>query len=193
MPGVWGGAVKERIQPGRRGWAIFDSRRRAQAAVQLPLAEEVAPYQRDGWTTDDWATPWPLVHRLEEEFGPFELDPCATSISAKAPRFYAREDDGLRQPWAPARTFLNPPYSTVATWIRKAIDEAAAGALVVCLIPSRTDQDWFHDLVLQKAEVRFLRGRQRFIGADGTTVGRPVFASALAVYRRGRWLAEGRS
>jgi phage N-6-adenine-methyltransferase len=171
------------ILPGQRGRAIYDSRRRAQADVQLPLSEETAPYRRDGWTTDDWATPWPLVHQLEREFGLFELDPCATSRTAKAPRFYTREDDGLSLPWAPARTFLNPPYSSVATWIRKAIDEAAAGALVVCLIPSRTDQDWFHDLVLERGEVRFLRGRQRFIGEDGTPIGRPVFASALVIYR----------
>lgn len=171
---------------GRRGRAIYDSRRRAAAAAgQLVLADNVAPWKRDGWTPDHWETPWPLVRELEEEFGPFELDPSATARTAKAPRFFTEADDGLAQPWAPARTFLNPPYSRVEPWLRKAREESAAGALVVALLAARTDRDWFHDLVLPYAEVRFMRGRPRFIGQDGTSIGRPFFASMLVVYRPG--------
>jgi hypothetical protein len=79
--------------------------------------------------------------------------------------------------------FCNPPYSSIDLWIRKAVTEQARGQLVVMLLPVRTDRDWWHDLVQPHAEVRFLRGRQRFIGPDGTTVGRPVFASAIAIFR----------
>jgi phage N-6-adenine-methyltransferase len=172
------------VAQGRRGRAIYDARqRRVAAAGQLPLAEEIAPWGREDWTPDHWETPWEVVYALEAEFGPFELDPCATPRTAKAPRFFTEADDGLRLRWAPARTFCNPPYSSVAEWLQQARVAAAEGSLVVCLLPARTDRDWFHDLVLPFAEVRFIRGRQRFIGRDGTTVGRPFFASMLAVYR----------
>jgi phage N-6-adenine-methyltransferase len=163
--------------------APFYQRKRREMAHQLPLNKALSPYGRDGWTPDDWATPWPLVRELEAEFGAFELDPAATSESAKAPRFFTKTQDGLGQPWAPAHVFLNPPYSDVETWIRKAILEADRGGLVVAVLPARTDRNWWHDLLTPNAEIRFQRGRQRFIGPDGTTIGRPVFATAIAIFR----------
>lgn len=152
-------------------------------ACQLPLDPDLNPYDRDGWTSDEWATPWDVVRDLEREFGPFELDPAAGASNAKAPRYFSQAEDGLRQRWAPARCFLNPPYSDVARWVAKALEEADRGALVVALLPVRTDRDWWHDLVMPAAEVRYLRGRQRFIGRDGTTIGRPVWASAVCIFR----------
>ncbi len=154
-------------------------------ANQLALNHELNPYQRAGWTPDDWATPWPLVHELEQEFGVFELDPCATSESAKAARFFTKEQDGLGRSWEGLRVFCNPPYSDAGIWVRKAREEAKRGALVVMLLPVRTDRDWWHDHLQPSAEIRFQRGRQRFIGPDGTTIGRPVFASCIAIFPRG--------
>ena len=166
------------------GSAIFDARRRRAATLsgeQLHIPG-AAPLTRQGWNTDHWETPWPLVHALEAEFGSFDLDPCATEENAKAPSYYTEAEDGLRLTWAPRRVFCNPPYSAVDVWIRKAIDEVASGAYVVMLLPVRTDRDWWHDLLQPHAGyIRFLRGRQRFIGPDGSTVGRPVFASCIAI------------
>jgi hypothetical protein len=88
----------------------------------------------------------------------------------------------LAQPWA-ARTWCNPPYSQKEKWLRKAILEAQRGCLVVCLLPANTDTAWFHDLVLGKAEVRFFRGRIRFIGWKGTPIEQPRNGSLLAIYR----------
>ncbi len=177
---------------GARGSAINDARRKRAAAVSgeqlsVPGAE---PLTRQGWNTDNWETPWPVVRALEEEFGPFQLDPCATADNRKAPNWWDERDDGLRQAWhGPA--FCNPPYSSIDLWIRKAVAEQARGQLVVMLLPVRTDRDWWHDLVQPNAEVRFLRGRQRFIGPDGTTIGRPVFASCIAIFRPGERWARG--
>ncbi len=42
---------------------------------------------------------------------------------------------------------------------------AQAGALVVCLIPSRTDTAWWHDYVMKADQIRFIRGRLKFGGA----------------------------
>lgn len=132
------------------------------------------------WTSDDWATPPEFVDTLEAEFGAFTLDPCAREESAKAPLYYTKEDNGLLQAWE-GHVFVNPPYSAPGPWVRKAIDEAARGTTsVLLLLPAATDVGWFHDLVLAHCNVRFVRGRLRFLGWEGTPIGSPTAGNILA-------------
>lgn len=137
------------------------------------------------WTSDHWATPPELVEKLAQEFGPFDLDPCCTPATAKAPSFYTPETNGLAQPWH-GRVFMNPPYSRPALWTHKALTETECGnaRVVVALLPAATDTRWFHDYVYGKAELRFLRGRVRFFGWEGTPIPAPKAPSLVAVYRR---------
>ena len=120
--------------------------------------------------------------RLAARWGPFDLDPCATAENAKAPRFYTRADDGLRRPWT-GRVFCNPPYGrAIAAWVAKAREAATTTAdLVVLLVPARTDTRWCHEHVAH-AEVEFLPGRVRFVGAKA---GAP-FPSAVVVFRNAK-------
>lgn len=136
---------------------------------------------------EDWATPSELVKALAADFGPFDLDPCATAASAKAPTFYTLEDDGLAQCWAPRRVFLNPPYGRViGKWIHKARTEGERGAVVVALIHARTDTRWWHADVEGHARlIRFLPRRVRFIGPEGQRVGAP-FPSVVVVWGNDR-------
>ena len=61
---------------------------------------------------------------------------------------------------------MNPPYGrAIGKWVEKAYREACRGALVVGLLPARTDTKWFHDFIYHKAQIRFLRGRLKFSGA----------------------------
>jgi len=140
----------------------------------------------DAWTNDEWATPWEVVRALELEFGPFELDPCCTAETAKAPRFFTKRDNGLTRRWAPLRTFCNPPYSQKGPWLQKAYEESQQGALVVVLVPARTDAAWFHDWILGKAELRFHRTRVHFlaIGREKAPT-RPMDGTMFAIYRPG--------
>lgn len=124
----------------------------------------------DWWSTDDWATPPEFIAHLEAEFGKLDLDPCATDDTAVADHYYTKVEDGLSQPWE-GLTFVNPPYSNVLPWVAKAIAEREAGrARSLLLLPNNTDTAWFHDLVLKKCHVRFLRGRIAFLGHDGHPV-----------------------
>lgn len=127
---------------------------------------------------DDWETPQQLFDQFTQEFGPFDLDPCASEQNAKCPRFFTEADDGLAQPWAPHKVFLNPPYGReIGKWVKKAWEESQAGALVVCLLPARTDTAWFHNYVLRADGLRFLRGRLHFNGR-----GPAPFPSMIAVF-----------
>jgi phage N-6-adenine-methyltransferase len=126
---------------------------------------------------DDWETPDALFRELDREFG-FDLDVCATPENAKCAKFFSHEDDGLKQEWKGV-CWMNPPYGReIGRWLAKAAQSAASGATVVCLVPARTDTRWWHEFC-QPGEVRFLRGRVRFVGTP-----RPApFPSAVIVLR----------
>lgn len=129
----------------------------------------------------EWATPMGFFRVLDAEFGPFDLAVCASPGNAKCANFYDREIDGLLQTWAPRTCWMNPPYGrTIGLWMRKAYEESLNGALVVCLVPARTDTAWWHDYAL-RGVVRFVRGRLRFSDGPGCA----PFPSAVVVFRGG--------
>jgi phage N-6-adenine-methyltransferase len=135
-----------------------------------------------GKGSEEWPTPQWFVDELAREFGPFELDPCATDTNRKAPKHFTKADDGLAQTWAPLRVFMNPPYGRgiIEKWCEKAAMEARRGALVVGLIPARTDTRWFHRWVVEEgAEVRFVKGRLTFEGSPQPA----MFASLIVIWR----------
>lgn len=76
------------------------------------------------------------------------------------------------------RVFCNPPYGReLAKWVKKCYDESEH-ALVVMLIPARTDTRWFHDYIYGKAEIRFIKGRLRFGGSNCNA----PFPSMVVIY-----------
>lgn len=128
--------------------------------------------------TDEWPTPQWLFDALDKEFG-FTLDPCSNHENAKCKKHFTREDDGLRQDWSKETVFMNPPYGRdIAGWMRKAYSEALKGATVVCLVPSRTDTEWWHRYAM-KGEIRFFKGRLKFGNAENSA----PFPSAVVVFR----------
>ena len=124
--------------------------------------------------TDEWETPQGFFDKLNTEFG-FTLDVCATPKNTKCVRYFSKADDGLRLSWADERCWMNPPYGReIGKWMKKAKD---SGALVVCLVPARTDTAWWHDYVI-KGEVRFIRGRLKFGGQKNSA----PFPSAVVIF-----------
>jgi phage N-6-adenine-methyltransferase len=106
------------------------------------------------------------------------VDVCATPDKAKCERFYSPEIDGLAQEWR-GTCWMNPPYGRViGQWVKKAFESSRDGATVVCLLPARTDTAWWHDYC-QRGEVRFIRGRLKFVGATANA----PFPSAVVVFR----------
>jgi phage N-6-adenine-methyltransferase len=106
---------------------------------------------------DAYETPQWLFDLLNEEFH-FILDVCALPSNAKCKRFYQPSDDGLMKIWKGA-CWMNPPYGkTILDWMRKARESADNGATVVCLVPARTDTEWWWTSC-PMSEVRFIRGR----------------------------------
>ena len=53
---------------------------------------------------------------------------------------------------------------------------------MVMLIPARTDTSWWHDYVVNASEIRFLRGRVKFVKPGQKSDAAP-FPSAVVVFR----------
>lgn len=128
--------------------------------------------------SNEWETPSNFFSELNREFR-FTLDPCATIANAKCPKFFTKQSNGLNQDWSNEIVFMNPPYGReIGLWMKKAYKESKCGALVVCLIPSRTDTKWWHEYCM-KGEIRFIRGRLKFNGSQNSA----PFPSALIIFR----------
>lgn len=129
-----------------------------------------------------WETPQYLFDQLNEEFH-FTLDPCCVPETAKCPQYYTPSDNGLIQDWSNDIVFVNPPYGKeIKKWIKKSHDEAKNGATVVLLIPARTDTQYFHDYIYNQAEIRFIKGRIKFI-QNGEIKNAAPFPSMIVVFR----------
>jgi len=130
--------------------------------------------------TDKWSTPIDFFRELDAEFH-FDLDPCADSQNHKCERYFTEEQNGLLQDWGGCRVFCNPPYGkAIGDWVRKCYEEShKENTIVVLLIPARTDTKYFHDYILHRSEVRFIRGRLKFGEAQA---GAP-FPSMVVIFR----------
>jgi len=146
----------------------------------------------------DWGTPPELLKVLHEEFN-FTADLAANADNHLLPVWLGPGHptvecrDALTIPWRPlvgrGVGFCNPPYDRCADFLRVAHVELGHGVSSVFLIPARTDTKFWHDHVAAADEIRFLKGRLRFVGA---VQGAP-FPSCVVVFRgsppgRRRWI-----
>ena len=129
---------------------------------------------------EKWATPQDFFDKLNDEFH-FTLDAAASPDNAKCANYFTEEQDGLAQSWGGHTVWCNPPYCRkTGLWVKKAYEEhQRTGCTVVMLLPSRTDVRWFHDYILGKAEIRFIKGRLKFGGNKNSA----PFPSIVVIYR----------
>ena len=132
--------------------------------------------------TDLWSTPQDLFDKYNEKYH-FETDVCALPENAKCEKFFTPEMDGLRQEWSGV-CWCNPPYGRqIGKWVEKCYNEHIKHNItVVMLIPARTDTTYFHEYIYTHAEIRFIKGRIKFIqnGKEGDAA---PFPSMIVIYR----------
>lgn len=132
---------------------------------------------------DEWVVPTALFGLLDDEFG-FDIDLCATDASARSARYYDKGRDAFEYDWRGV-CWLHPPANRhLARWMARAVGAAyGQRATVVCLVPARTDADWWWSYAMC-GEMRFLPGRLHF----GLPDGRAEIASegyAVVIFRQG--------
>jgi len=132
---------------------------------------------------NSWATPQDFFDKLNEEFN-FTLDPCATPQTAKCKKFYTKHDDGLSKDWAGETVFVNPPYGReIGKWVKKCYEESLKpNTTIVILMPSRTDTLYFHRYILDKSQIRFIKGRLKFVDSVGNCFSPAPFPSMIVIF-----------
>jgi phage N-6-adenine-methyltransferase len=145
---------------------------------------------------------------LHEHFYPlnakyrFTIDAAASAENAVLLRYWTKEDDALAQRWTNERVWCNPPYSDMATWVKKAWAEMYNGGceLIVMLVSAnRTEQGWWQQHVepfrdrrtayrgvtlrteFQATRWRFKWPADRIVPPKGD---RPPFGLALLIWER---------
>ena len=125
---------------------------------------------------DLWRTPPALFASLDAEFC-FQLDAAAAPHNALCRKFITAEQNTLQTPWAdylnvPGYVWLNPPYSDITPFVKKAAAESANQIGTVMLVPADTSVGWFKEAIQTASEVRFITaGRLAFINP---VTGKPV-------------------
>jgi len=125
---------------------------------------------------DLWRTPPALFASLDAEFC-FQLDAAAAPHNALCRKFITAEQNTLETPWAdylsiPGYVWLNPPYSDIMPFVKKAAAESVNQIGTVMLVPADTSVGWFKEAMQTASEVRFITaGRLAFINP---VTGKPV-------------------
>jgi len=125
---------------------------------------------------DLWRTPPALFAALDAEFC-FQLDAAAAPHNALCRKFITAEQNTLETPWAdylnvPGYVWLNPPYSDITPFVKKAAVESSNQIGTVMLVPADTSVGWFKEAIQTASEVRFITaGRLAFINP---VTGKPV-------------------
>lgn len=148
-------------------------------AAALPVKKSAGDYGGSKTPADQrdlWRTPPALFACLNAEFC-FQLDAAAAPHNALCRKFITAEQNTLETPWAdylsiPGYVWLNPPYSDITPFVRKAATESANQIGTVMLVPADTSVGWFKEAIQTASEVRFITaGRLAFINP---VTGKPV-------------------
>ncbi|WP_438863795.1 DNA N-6-adenine-methyltransferase [Neptunicella sp.] len=132
-------------------------------------------------------TPWPIIKQLEIITGyNIAWDVCCQIQTAKAPRFYTggQEDDALKLSWYhdmyghfeeyenPPRNwaaYMNPPFSKMKEFTKKANEEALKGVVVIGCVKDAPDTGWYQEWVEETATVIIKpTTRIQFLKPDGS-------------------------
>lgn len=127
----------------------------------------------------EWGTPWDFYKKIDEEFG-FTLDCCASYENHKNDNYFTIKDDAFTKDWNGV-VWCNPPYgATAKKFVSYGYEQSVimGHCTLVLLLAARTDTKMFHDYCI-KGEIRFIRGRLKFIGAEAPA----PFPSMLVIFR----------
>jgi phage N-6-adenine-methyltransferase len=172
---------------------IFQSLRK----MLLPLSKGGKVRDKDP-RRDEWQTPPDVFIKLNNEFD-LSIDVAANIHNRKSLYYFGPDqqdsryrncleidwvqvarDSGLKPSF-----WMNPPYSKVDKFIRKAYEESQKGASVVCLVAPTVSAKWWHEIAL-KGEIRWIKGRIDFIPPPGIEASTNTRDSAIVIFRPNR-------
>lgn len=107
-------------------------------------------------------TPDRIFDLIKEKWGldrEIFYDPCPAGTPYKAPIFF----NGLYGDWQ-KWNYVNPMFEvkTLTAFYKKAKEQMQICNYSIMLLPSKTDQDWFHDIIEKNYEIKWIKKRLKF-------------------------------
>ena len=125
--------------------------------------------------SDSVRTPEYILKAVREEFGEF-YDPCPFN-----PKFDPNiHKDGLNTDWGNI-SFVNPPYSFVRPWFKKARQQWLLGKTVILFVKLSNLGTQYARKYITGAEVRIIVGKIIFPGYQNTA----LFNNIFVIFRAG--------
>lgn len=130
---------------------------------------------------DLWSTPSELVAWMESEYGYYDIDAAASKENAVCEKFYSKETNCLKRWWGSNKhIWLNPPYSNITPFVKKAIEQMEHNNQIDILLPCDTSTGWFYEAQQRAAEIIWITGEvYQEDGTEYSRTGRLAFTSAL--------------
>lgn len=130
---------------------------------------------------DLWSTPSELVAWMESEYGDYDIDAAASKENAVCEKFYSKETNCLKRWWGGNKhIWLNPPYSNITPFVKKAIEQMEHNNQIDILLPCDTSTGWFYEAQQRAAEIIWITGEvYQEDGTEYSRTGRLAFTSAL--------------
>lgn len=120
---------------------------------------------------DNWGTPYDLFHFAEFMFGQFDLDAAAEPDWKMCENYIGEEQNALdpKTEWEGNNIWINPPYDikSITAFVNRSFIESKKHKRITLLLPVKSDQQWFHDLIDQGATFIFIRKRVKFRRRNG--------------------------
>lgn len=117
--------------------------------------------------SDEQETPPEFYQGLNEWFGPFDLDVCASHENHKCDNYFTIDDNALEQAWT-GKCWMNYPYSQPYPWLEKAYNEALHGAYVIVLGKFDCSTKWWNEWVRKCSKWWLVSKRLKFNGVSGS-------------------------
>lgn len=121
--------------------------------------------------SDDWQTPMFIYNHFMNDLNC--IDPCP---------LYS-EFDNLNKVCVNSNIYINPPYSEIDKWVDFIHRNLLNDCVIFLLIPSRTDTNYFYDLmnINCNKELYFIKGRLKFNNSKNSA----PFPSVLIKFKNG--------
>ena len=135
-----GGTVSpQRTSLGRSPWLWALQKDISLTAQHIPgvsnlIADTESRTMRD-WT--NWKLNPAVFNKINQTFGPLEVDPFASRLIYQLPRYFswrpdplAEATDAFQQEWAPLKGLANPPWCLIRRVLNQVIIQKAQAILV---------------------------------------------------------------
>lgn len=142
-----------------------------------PFPGRKVPVQKPGRSEQEVETPPEFIEAVEARWGKLAFDLAASEQNTKAPAFFDKEADSLKQDWTKLRgnLWLNPEFGDIAPYAAKcqesrgfphhAPSSGTDWRRIFLLTPAGVSTNWFFESIYGNARVIAIQ-RLRFVGHE---------------------------